>query len=219
MSYYSSLGNTTSNTHLRTPQNVSEFSGMCSVCTSNCTGTCEIGLSAVRGSEAIYPYMTDINQFASDKKYPLDYSHLNINGRVFDAYGIEADTDKATYPNANLETTFGRVHKVPLKAPLVFPAMAKLNWRDYFAGAALAGVVVVVGEDVVAKDPKLVLENGKVVESPLLEEMVMAFKRYHKGYGDIIVQANEDDERLGVLEFAINKLKVESVELKFGQAV
>ncbi len=218
MSYNTPLGTTVSNTHLRTPHNVSEFSGMCSVCTLNCTGTCEIGLSAIRGSEAIYPFMMDQNQFASEKKYPLDYSHLNINGRVFGAYGIEADTNLAAYPNASIETTFGKHNKVALKAPIILPAMAKLNWKDYFAGAALAGVLVVVGEDVVAKDPKLCLENGKVVDSPLLSDMVRAFKDHEHGYGDIIVQANEDDERLGVLEYAIGKLNVQTVELKFGQA-
>lgn len=218
MSFGTPLGSTISNTHLRTPHNVSFFSGMCAVCTSNCAGPCEIGLSAVRGSEAIYPFMTDINQFASEKKYALDFSHFNINGRVFGAQGIEANSDRATFPNVNIEAEFGRVNKVPLKAPIVLPAMAKLNWRDYFAGAALTGVVVVVGEDVVAKDPKLEMQDGKVTESPLLDEMVRAFKSHRNGYGDIVVQANEDDERLGVLEYAILKLGVESVELKFGQA-
>lgn len=96
--------------------------------------------------------------------------------------------------------------------------MAKLNWEDYFAGAALAGVSVVIGEDVVAKDKQLKVKDGKVLDSPLLAEMVNAFKRYERGYGDVIVQANEDDERLGVLEFAIQNLGVKSVELKFGQA-
>ena len=71
MSYSPSLGSTISNTHMRTPANLSEFSGLCAVCTVNCSGTCEIGLSAVRGSEAIYPYAADVNQFASEKKYQL----------------------------------------------------------------------------------------------------------------------------------------------------
>ena len=52
MSYSPALGSTLTHTRVRTPENVSKFSGMCSVCTANCIGTCEIGLSAVRGSEA-----------------------------------------------------------------------------------------------------------------------------------------------------------------------
>jgi len=203
---------------MRTPEHISRFSGMCVVCTANCTGSCEIGLSAIRGSEAIYPFETDINQFASEKNYPLDFSHININGRVFGTMGCPEDAEVATFPKANINMDFGINNKIKLKAPIILPAMAKLNWRDYYAGAALAGVLVVIGEDVVAKDKGLVLENGKVTSSPLIEEMISAFKRYYNGYGDIILQANYDDENLGVLDYAITKLGVKSVELKFGQA-
>lgn len=218
MNYSAPLGSPISNTRMRTPGNLSVFSGMCSVCTATCSGPCEIGLSAVRGSEAIYPYATDLNQFASEKKYPLDFSHLNINGKVFGTMGCNEDSTEASYPFVNIDSCFGKTDPVKLKAPIILPAMAKLNWKDYFAGAALAGVLVVIGEDVVAKDKDLVLKEGKVVQSPLLSQMVMAFKTYDRGYGDVIVQANTDDENLGVLEYAIEKLGVTSVELKFGQA-
>lgn len=150
MSYSPTLGSTISNTRMRTPENISKFSGMCAVCTANCIGFCEIGLSAVRGSEAIYPFKTDINQFASEKDYPLDFSHFNINGRVFGALGCAEDANEATFPKVNISTTFGINNKIKLKAPIILPAMAKLNWKDYYAGAALAGVLVVIGEEVVA---------------------------------------------------------------------
>lgn len=218
MSYSPPLGSSISHTRMRTPEHISDFSGMCAVCTVKCTGPCEIGLSAVRGSEAIYPFDTDINQFASEKDYPLDFSHFNINGRVFGASGCSEDPYAATFPKADISMEFGINNKVKLKAPIVLPAMAKLNWKDYYAGAALAGVLVVIGEDVVAKDKELVLENGRVVAAPLLEEMVSAFRQYYRGYGDIILQGNYDDENLGVLDYAISKLGVKSVELKFGQA-
>jgi len=218
MSYSPSLGSTLTHTKMRTPENVSDFSGMCAVCTANCTGTCEIGLSAVRGAEAIYPYETDVNQFASEKQYPLDFSHFNINGRVFGAEGCQENADEATYSNVDIHIDFGRNYKVKMNAPIIMPAMAKLNWKDYYAGAALAGVLVVIGEDVVAKDKNLILENGKVVSSPLIGEMVNSFRNYYRGYGDIVLQANYDDENLGVLDYAITKLGVKSVELKFGQA-
>lgn len=104
-----------------------------------------------------------------------------------------------------------------MKVPIVLPAIAKLNWKDYYAGAAIAGVLVVIGEDVVAKDKNLVIENDKAVSSPLIKEMVNSFKQYYRGYGDIIIQANYD-QALGVLDYAITKLKVKFVELKFGQA-
>lgn len=218
MSFSPPLGSTISHTRLRTPENVSKFSGMCAVCTSNCMGTCEIGLSALRGSEAIYPYETDINQFASEKQYPLDFTHFNINGRVFSALGCKENSNEATFPKAKINTYFGNNNKIEMSAPFILPAMAKLNWKDYFSGAAIAGVLVVIGEDVVAKDKHLVLENGKVVSSPLVEEMVNSFRQYYRGLGDIILQANYDDENLNLLDYAITKLGVKSVELKFGQA-
>lgn len=218
MSYSPALGSTLTHTKIRTPENVSPFSGMCSVCTANCIGTCEIGLSAVRGSEATYPYRRDINQFASEKDYPLDFSHFSINGRVFGALGCEEDANEATYPKVKTEVEFGIKNKVKMKMPIILPAMAKLNWKDYYIGAALAGVSVVIGEDAIPNDKNLVLENGKVVSSPLVEEMVNDFRKYCRGYGEIIMQANYDDENSGVLDYVIPKLGVKSVELKFGQA-
>ncbi|SKC41171.1 Glutamate synthase domain-containing protein 2 [Maledivibacter halophilus] len=217
VSYSPSLGSSISNTKIRTPENTSDFSGMCTVCTANCTGFCEIGLSAIRGSEAIYPFETNKNQFASEKDYPLDFSHFNINGRVFGALGCTEDTEAATFPKANIDAEFGIDNKIKLKAPIILPAMAKLNWEDYYAGAALAGVLVVIGEAVVAKDKDLVIENGKVTSSPLIEKMISSFRKYYRGYGDIILQANYDDENIRVLDYAITKLGVKSVELKFGQ--
>lgn len=191
---------------------------MCAVCTENCPGTCEIGLSAMRGSDAVNPHQSDINQFASEKDYPLDFSHFNINGRVFGAEGCEADPYLATFPRADISREFGIKNKIKLKTPVILPAIAKLNWEDYFAGAALAGSLAFIGESVVDRDSDLVLEGGKVVSSPRLKSMVDSFKEYYHGYGDIVVQANYDDERLGVLDYAIKELGVTSVELKFGQA-
>lgn len=218
MTYSPNLSSTITNTKLRTPDNVSPYSGMCSVCSSNCVGMCEVGLSALRGREAIYPYQTDRNQFASEKDYPVDFSHLNINGHVFGTKGCNEDPYEATFPKVKFETSIGKEHPIKLKMPIVLPAMAKLNWRDYYAGAALAGVLVVIGEDVVAKDGGLVLEDGKVASSPLIKEMVDSFRMYYRGFGDIILQANYDDEYLGVIEYAIKEIGVESVELKFAQA-
>ncbi len=218
MSYRPTLGTSITNTKLRTPQHISPFSGMCAVCSKDCIGTCEIGLSAIRGSDAINPYQSDINQFASEKDYPLDFSHFNINGRVFGAIACEEDPFLATFPKVTLDRTFGLKHKVNLKTPVILPALAKLNWPDYFAGAALAGTLAFIGESVVDKDPDLILSNGKVTHSPLLAQMIESFQKHYHGYGDIVLQANYDDEYLGVLDYAIEKLGVKSVELKFGQA-
>jgi hypothetical protein len=218
MRYSPDLGSPITNTHMRNPGHVADISGMCAVCNADCVGPCEIGLSAVRGSEAILPFSADKNQFASEKRYPLDFSHFNINGRVFGAIGLPADPNQASFPNADISSAFGIAHSVDIKAPFILPAMAKLAWKEYFTGAALFGVPVVIGEDVIAKDPGLVVDGYKVVKAPLIAEMVSAFRRYQRGFGDIVLQANFDDEYHGVLEYAIEQLGVKSVELKFGQA-
>ncbi|MBN2083968.1 MAG: hypothetical protein JW748_02000 [Anaerolineales bacterium] len=218
MHFSPDLGSPITNTHLRNPGHAAGASGMCAVCTADCTGPCEIGLSAIRGSEAILPYEADKNQFASEKRYPVDFSHFNINGRVFGAVGLPPDPYEASFPNADILSSFGVAHAVPIKAPIILPAMAKLAWKEYFTGAAISGVPVVIGEDVIAKDPGLVVDGHRVVKAPLIDEMVSAFRRYQRGFGDIMLQANYDDEYHGVLEYAINQLGVRSVELKFGQA-
>jgi hypothetical protein len=88
MSFSPYMASPVTNTKIRSKNHVTDVSGMCSVCTSDCIGSCEIGLSAIRGSEAILPFAADKNQFASEKKYPLDFSHFNINGRVFGVNGL-----------------------------------------------------------------------------------------------------------------------------------
>lgn len=218
MTYSTPLGSPTTNTRLKSPGHLASVSGMCAACTADCIGPCEIGLSAIRGAEALLPFAADVNQFASEKIYPLDFSHFSINGRVFGAQGLPPDPLVATYQRADIGASFGLSNPVPCTAPLILPAMAKLAWREYFAGAALAGVPVVIGEDVLSKDPSLAVEGQRVVEAPLVAEMLAAFRRYHRGFGDIVLQANCDDEHHGLLEYAIARLDVKSVELKFGQA-
>lgn len=218
MSFSPSLGSTITNTKMRTPEKLSPFSGMCSVCTAECIGSCEIGYSAIRGEEALYPTGADKSQFASEKDYPVDFSHFNINGHVFGAEGIEADTYKASFPNVDISTTVGIDNPIKLKAPFILPAMAKLNWPDYYAGAAVSGIMAVIGEDAVVKDTELEMKNNRVVKSPFLEKMLSSFNKYNHGYGDIVLQANVDDEHIRVLDYAITELGATTVELKFGQA-
>lgn len=218
MRFSPNLGSPITHTRLRQPGSAAPVSGMCAVCTADCVGPCEIGLSAVRGAEALQPFAADKNQFASEKRYPLDFSHFNINGRVFGAVGLPPDPDQVCFPHADIASTFGVGHPVETAGPFILPAMAKLAWREYFAGAALFGIPAVIGEDVVAKDPGLVTEGHRVVRSPLIAEMVGSFRRFHRGLGDIVLQGNVDDEFHGVLDYAVEELGVTSVELKFGQA-
>ncbi len=218
MSFSPVLSSVFNQTKMRDSSHLCSFSGMCAMCTADCTGTCEIGLSAVLGMDAVYPNTTGDNQIASEKNYPLDYSHFNINGRVFGAMGAPEDADKANIYHVNLETTLGKSNPVKLKLPIVLPALIKLNWQDYFGGAAMAGVLAVIGEGAVSKDPQLRYEKGKVVHAPKLKEFLGAFQQYYHGYGQIILQNNYDDDRQGVAEYAIRECGAEAIEFKFGQS-
>lgn len=92
MSYSPKLASAFNDTQMRSEKIAP--SGMCSFCAEECAGTCEIGVSAMRGEMAVYPTNTGGNQVASEKVMPLDWSHFNINGRVFGAVGAPADSDR-----------------------------------------------------------------------------------------------------------------------------
>lgn len=219
MSLSPKLSTTFTNTKLRTPDNICDISGMCSVCSDTCTGLCEIGLSAIRGTEVAYPYNTNTQQFASEKIYPFDFSHFNINGRVFGAMGAPEDAEQTNVHSADVSYEIGYEKKIKLKAPVILPAMAKLNWEDYYSGAAMAGVMVVIGENAINKDLGLKHDiNGKVNHAPILGKMIDCFRRFEKGYGDIVLQVNADDIVVGTAEYALKNFDLRTIEIKFGQA-
>ncbi len=207
----------------RTESSIVPASGMCVTCVDGCIGMCEIGKSAYRGAEVIYPKPFGIISTAAEKTYPLDLSHFTILGSCIGAYGIDADSDKALFTNVNLERKIGHDKSIKLKVPIVIPAMgstaiATNNWEGLAIGAALCGTIVSIGENVAAMDPHSEIKNGKLVHSPDLESRVKIFKEWQQdGYGGIVVQANVEDTRLGVHEYALDKLGVEIVELKWGQ--
>jgi hypothetical protein len=176
-------------------------------------------MSAVRGAEAVYPYNTSTQQFASEKNYPFDYSHFNINGRVFGAAGAPEDSEATNVHTADISCEIGYDRKIRLKAPIILPAMAKLNWKDYYSGAAMAGVIAVIGENAIRNDKELNHdEKGKVSHAPFLGEMIDYFRRFDKGYGDIVLQVNADDIAVGTPEYALRSFNLKTVEIKFGQA-
>jgi len=81
----------------RTEGSISPFSGMCVTCVDGCIGMCEIGKSAYRGAEVLYPQPFGIITAGSEKDYPYDLSHFSIMGTAVGAHGVEADSDKATF--------------------------------------------------------------------------------------------------------------------------
>jgi len=207
----------------RTEGSVTPGSGMCVTCVDGCIGMCEIGKSAYRGHEVIYPQPFGVITTASEKVYPVDYSHFNIMGTAVGAQGIDADSDKAIFPNVNLEVHFGQDGGVKFRYPWIIPGIgstniAKNNWEGLAIGSALSGTGLTIGENVVGMDPEAQFKNGEIVDTVDLKRRVKLYKDYQRdGYGAIIVQANVEDTRLGVQEYAIRELGVEIVELKWGQ--
>jgi len=207
----------------RTEDSIVPISGMCVTCVDGCIGMCEIGKSAYRGHEVIYPQPFGIITTASQKDYPIDLSHFTILGGIIGAKGIEADSDKAIFPNVNLERTLCPNAPLKVKLPFVIPGLgstkiAKINWEGLAIGAALGGFPLTIGENVGAMDPEYEIKKGRIVKAPDLEWRIKLYREWQQdGYGDIIVQSNVEDTRLGIQEFAIEKLGVETVELKWGQ--
>ena len=207
----------------RTEGSISPFSGMCVTCVDGCIGMCEIGKSAYRGPEVLYPQPFGIITAASEKEYPIDLSNFTILGTAAGAYGVEADSDKATFPKVSIETAIGHDKGIKLKVPFIIPGMgstnvAKQNWEGLAVGAAITGSLLTIGENVCAMDEESEIKNGQIVRSPDMETRVRLFQEWQDdGYGTVVVQANVEDTRLGVQEYVIDKLGVEAVELKWGQ--
>jgi len=207
----------------RTEGSISPISGMCVTCVDGCIGMCEIGKSAYRGHEVIYPQPFGVITTAAEKTYPVDYSHLNIMGTAVGAHGIAADSDKAIFPNVSLEARFGHDGHIKFRLPIMIPGIgstniAKNNWDGLAIGSALAGTGLTIGENVVGMDPQAVIKKGRVVDTVDLKMRVKLFKDHQRdGYGIVVLQANIEDTRLGVQEYGIEKLGVEAVELKWGQ--
>jgi len=207
----------------RTEDSISAVSGMCVTCVDGCIGMCEIGKSAYRGPEIIYPQPFGIITTASAKNYPVDLSHFTILGRATGAWGIEADSDKALFSNVNLEVCWGREPGIRSKLPFILAALgstniAKVNWEGLAVGAAITGTCLTIGENVCGMDPESQFSDGHLLSSRELDWRIRTFREWQEeGYGEIILGANVEDTRLGVQEYGITKLGVKAVEMKWGQ--
>jgi glutamate synthase domain-containing protein 2 len=198
------------------------ISGICVTCVDGCEGPCEIGRSALKGREVIYPAPFGTITAGSEKDYPVDFSHFNIQGTAVGAVGIEADSDKATFPAVDTTTAVGSDGSIKLNFPVFTGAVgstdiARINWEDVAIGAAISGVLVVAGENICGMDHDAEFQNGKIARSPEMERRINAFDQWYEGTGGIIIQANVEDTRLGVPEYVIEKLGIKIFELKWGQ--
>ena len=208
-------------------RNVAPVSGICTRCVDGCKGSCEIWLSSFRGREVLYPIEFGEMTAGADKNYPVDYSHLSIQGYAVGAKGlpkgVKPGPDTALFPEVNTETEYGWNKKVKMRLPIFTGALgsteiARRNWEHFSAGAAVSGITLVCGENVCGIDPGLELDSkGMVKKSPEMDRRIETYKRYHEGYGEILVQINVEDTRLGTAEYVLKKHKLDTIELKWGQ--
>ncbi len=208
-------------------RSVVPMSGICTRCVDGCKGACEIWLSSFRGREVLYPGPFGEITAGADKNYPIDYSHINIQGYARGARGLPSgivgDPDTAVFSEVDTETSYGWDKKVKMKIPIFTGALgsteiARVNWEHFAVGAAISGITLVCGENVCGIDPGLERDSkGKVSKSPEMDRRINTYKKFHDEYGEILVQMNVEDTRLGTAEYVASKHNLETIELKWGQ--
>ena len=208
-------------------RDVSPVSGICTRCIDGCKGNCDLWLTSFRGREVLYPGPFGEITAGADKNYPVDYSHLNIQGYATGAKGLPAGTeigsDTALFSSVNTETSYGWDKKVTMRLPIFTGALgsteiARANWEQIAIGAAISGITCVCGENVCGADPHLELdERGKVRKSPEMDRRIEIYRRFAEGYGEMLVQMNVEDTRIGTAEYVASRHNLETIELKWGQ--
>ena len=201
-------------------------SGLCPICIADCPVFCEVSKSALRGREALYPRREYFGNSTAGtpKDFGLSYSDFQIQFEVRGAQGIEVDEDKVVFPNVDMTMHWGNIKQ---QLPFVIAGLGSTfvairNWDGLAMGAALAGVSITVGENVVGMDSLAKFANHsvypRVVDTDDMKYRVNAYREFWDGeHGDIIVQKNVEDTRLNVFDYVSSKLDITSLELKFGQ--
>jgi len=204
-------------------------SGLCTLCRADCKGKCETWLSSLKGRKVLYPrdFGTVTAGSANTCHLGVSYNSLRIQGYVYGANGLKKgltrDADDCVFPNVDISGEFGTKKKTKFRLPIMSGALgstfiAAKYWDSFATGAALTGIPIVVGENVVGVDKEAVLKKGKIVKAPELDRRVNGFLKYYDGYGAIIVQMNVEDTRNGVAQYIIDTYGDNVIiELKWGQ--
>ena len=204
-------------------------SGLCTLCMSSCKGKCEVWTSSLKGRKILYP--RDFGDITSGSgnvcSLGAGYHSLRIQGYAYGSNGLpkglSSDADDCIFPNVNIESSFGSSVKTKCRLPVMTGALgstfiAAKYWDSFAVGAALCGIPIVVGENVVGVDRKSVMKKGRIISAPELDRRIDTYLKYHDGYGAIIVQMNVEDTRNGVAQYVIDKYGDKVViELKWGQ--
>ncbi len=204
-------------------------SGLCTLCRADCKGRCETWLSSLKGRKILYPrdFGSITAGSANTCHMGVSYGSLRIQGYNYGAKGLQkglsSSADDCIFPNVSVETEFGAEVKTKCRIPIMTGALgstfiAAKYWDSFAVGAALVGIPIVVGENVVGIDREAVIKDGKISKAPELDRRIDTYLRYHDGYGAIIVQMNVEDTRNGVAEYVMEKYGDRVIiELKWGQ--
>ncbi len=209
-------------------------SGLCTLCRADCSGKCEAWLSSLVGRKLLYPRSYGIVTAGANNTthVGVSYNSLRIQGYAYGAQGLNEQLtnspDDCIFTNVKLETEFGNKVKTRARIPLMTGALgstfvAAKYWESFAVGAALAGIPVVIGENVVGIDLESEIDpsterKGKIKKAPELERRINSYFRYYSGQGALIVQLNVEDTRNGVAEFVADKYGDKCIiELKWGQ--
>ncbi len=209
-------------------------SSLCTLCRADCMGKCETWLSSLVGRKLLYPRSYGIVTAGANNitHVGVSYNSIRIQGFAYGAHGIKDglsnDPDDCVFTNVSLETEFGKEVKTKARIPLMTGALgstfvAQKYWNSFSIGAALVGIPIVIGENVVGIDLESEIgsgkeRKGKIKSAPEMERRIDGYLRYYDGYGAIIVQLNVEDTRNGVAEFIVDKYGEKCIiELKWGQ--
>ncbi len=204
-------------------------SGLCTLCRADCKGKCETWLGSMIGRRLLYPrdFGSVTAGSANTTHIGVNYDALRIQGYLYGARGIPKglsnNPDDCVFPNVCVQTEFGTKLKTKCRVPLMTGALgstfvAAKYWESFAVGAALVGIPIVIGENVVGMDRQSILAKGRIEKAPELDRRIDTFLRYHDGYGAIIVQLNVEDTRNGVAEYVVEKYGDKAmIELKWGQ--
>ncbi|MCS7259635.1 MAG: FMN-binding glutamate synthase family protein, partial [Anaerolineae bacterium] len=151
-------------------------SGLCTLCRSDCKGRCETWLASLRGRNLLYPRSFGHVTAGSRNltHVGVNYNALRIQGYPYGAVGLPPglsnSPEDCIFPNVRLETEFGQRVKTKCRIPLMTGALgstfvAAKYWDPLAIGAALVGIPIVVGENVVGVDPQAEIKNGRVVRA------------------------------------------------------
>ena len=204
-------------------------SGLCSRCIDGCRGNCEVFQATFRGREVIYPGSVRRRHRRRRQGLPgrlLASEHPGLRPwwrrparrRRGQPGHVHLPRRQRARPST-AGTRRSRWLAPVFTGALGSTEIARKNWEHFAVGAAITGVTLVCGENVCGIDPELELDsNGKIKlgarHGPPHRDVQAVPPR---AMGEILVQMNVEDTRLGVAEYVIDKHGLDTIELKWGQ--